>query len=65
MTTIYSILKRLIPRPVRTFVKDLDSAYHQLERKTNKQQQVIKQLDNSYKELQLSYQQLQLITNKF
>jgi 2-polyprenyl-3-methyl-5-hydroxy-6-metoxy-1,4-benzoquinol methylase len=59
MTTPYSIFKRLIPRNIRTFVRDLDSAYHKLERDIDSQKQYIQKLEFSYNELQSSYQQLQ------
>ena len=42
---IYSILKRLLPRPLRIFLRDLDTPYHELETKLEKSAQRILELE--------------------
>ncbi|BCL35890.1 class I SAM-dependent methyltransferase [Nostoc sp. MS1] len=66
MTPIYSIVKKLMPRSIRTFVRDLDTAYHKLENKVDIQQQQIQELEilnidlqTTYERLILAYQELQ------
>lgn len=66
MSQIYLILKQLLPRQLRTFLRDLDSAYHKLEyelatlKQKNEQKDVeYQKLYNSYQSLQNHYQSLQ------
>jgi 2-polyprenyl-3-methyl-5-hydroxy-6-metoxy-1,4-benzoquinol methylase len=59
MITPYSLLKKIIPTPFRTFIRDLDSAYHKLEREIEAKNQYIQDLEQNYNNLQFSYQTLQ------
>ncbi|WP_236141846.1 glycosyltransferase [Nostoc sp. CMAA1605] len=66
MVTPYSILKKIIPPPIRAFIRDLDSAYHALEERIDAQKQHINKLEQSYSNLEIThnnlkdcYQQLQ------
>lgn len=63
MTTAYSVLKRLIPRRLRTFIRDLDSAYHKLEQQLDEQIQQNERLkdlyENTQKDLQYVSQELE------
>lgn len=65
MITPYSVFKNIIPTPVRTFIRDLDSAYHKLEREIEAKNQYIQDLDQNYNNLQFSYQTLQASYEKF
>jgi 2-polyprenyl-3-methyl-5-hydroxy-6-metoxy-1,4-benzoquinol methylase len=58
MSIAYYFAKHLIPHPIRSFIRDLDNAYHNLERKIDSQEKQIQHLDNSYKEMHTSYQDL-------
>lgn len=59
MITPYSVFKNIIPTPVRNFIRDLDSAYHKLEREIEAKNQYIQELEQNYNNLQFSYETLQ------
>lgn len=58
MVTPHSIFKKIIPRPIRAFIRDLDSAYHKLEAQIDEQKERIKKIAQSYNELEISYKKL-------
>ncbi|MEH1841978.1 MAG: methyltransferase domain-containing protein [Nostoc sp.] len=55
----YFVFKNIIPTTVRTFIRDLDSAYQQRLKEIEVKNQQIQDLEQNYTNLQSSYQTLQ------
>jgi 2-polyprenyl-3-methyl-5-hydroxy-6-metoxy-1,4-benzoquinol methylase len=58
MIVPYSIFKKVIPSPVRTFLRDLDSAYHRLEREIDAKQRESDAKQQSLEEIKSAYADL-------